>query len=66
MHGMEVHAAVPIQLSVRWVLFYNDVDAMCVTREQLFYDDLYQLDIDSLPASSSVWRGCSPGCLHSR
>jgi acetolactate synthase-1/2/3 large subunit len=41
MHGMEVHTAVHYQLPVTFVLFNNNAHAMCVTREQLFYDDLY-------------------------
>lgn len=41
MHGMEVHTAVQYGLPVTFVLFNNNAHAMCVTREQLFYDDLY-------------------------
>ncbi|WP_264992903.1 thiamine pyrophosphate-dependent enzyme, partial [Mycobacterium montefiorense] len=41
MHGMEVHTAVQYQLPVTFVLFNNNAHAMCVTREQLFYDNLY-------------------------
>src|ERR1700744_5548194 len=41
MHGMEVHTAVQYRLPVTFVLFNNNPHAMCVTREQLFYDDLY-------------------------
>ncbi len=41
MHGMEVHTAVHYRLPVTFVLFNNNSHAMCVTREQLFYDDLY-------------------------
>jgi len=41
MHGMEVHTAVQYRLPVTFVLFNNNAHAMCVTREQLFYDDLY-------------------------
>jgi acetolactate synthase I/II/III large subunit len=41
MHGMEVHTAVQYRLPVTFVLFNNNSHAMCVTREQLFYDDLY-------------------------
>src|ERR1700742_2923074 len=40
MHGMEVHTAVQYRLPVTFVLFNNNAHAMCVTREQLFYDDL--------------------------
>src|ERR1700722_4030241 len=41
MHGMELHTAVQYQLPVTFVLFNNNAHAMCVTREQLLYDDLY-------------------------
>jgi acetolactate synthase-1/2/3 large subunit len=41
MHGMEVHTALQYRLPVTFVLFDNHAHAMCVTREQLFYDDLY-------------------------
>jgi acetolactate synthase I/II/III large subunit len=41
MHGMEVHTAVQYRLPVTFVLFNNNAHAMCVTREQLFYEDLY-------------------------
>jgi acetolactate synthase I/II/III large subunit len=41
MHGMEIHTAVQYELPVTFVLFNNNAHAMCVTREQLFYDDLY-------------------------
>ncbi|WP_375482241.1 thiamine pyrophosphate-binding protein [uncultured Mycobacterium sp.] len=41
MHGMEIHTAVHYRLPVTFVLFNNNAHAMCVTREQLFYDDLY-------------------------
>lgn len=41
MHGMEIHTAVQYRLPVTFVLFNNNAHAMCVTREQLFYRDLY-------------------------
>ncbi|OBH17324.1 thiamine pyrophosphate-binding protein [Mycolicibacter sinensis] len=41
MHGMEIHTAVHYRLPITFVLFNNNAHAMCVTREQLFYDDLY-------------------------
>jgi acetolactate synthase-1/2/3 large subunit len=41
MHGMEIHTAVQYRLPITFVLFNNNAHAMCVTREQLFYDDLY-------------------------
>ena len=43
MHGMEIHTAVQYRLPVTFLLFDNHAHAMCVTREQLFYDDLLQL-----------------------
>lgn len=41
MHGMEVHTAVHYRLPITFVLLNNNAHAMCVTREQLYYDDLY-------------------------
>ena len=41
MHGMEIHTALEYELPVTFVLFNNNAHAMCLTREQLFYDDLY-------------------------
>ena len=41
MHGMEMHTAVEHRLPVTFVLFNNNAHAMCVTREELYYDDLY-------------------------
>jgi acetolactate synthase-1/2/3 large subunit len=41
MHGMEVHTALQYRLPVTFLIFDNHAHAMCVTREQLFYDDLY-------------------------
>ena len=41
MHGMEIHTAVQYGLPVTFLLFDNHAHAMCVTREQLFYNDLY-------------------------
>ncbi|OBG69980.1 thiamine pyrophosphate-binding protein [Mycobacterium sp. E3339] len=41
MHGMEVHTAVQYRLPMTFVLFNNNAHAMCVTREQLFYQDRY-------------------------
>lgn len=41
MHGLEIHTAIQYRLPVTLVLFNNNAHAMCVTREQLFYDDLY-------------------------
>ncbi|HEX7426410.1 MAG TPA: thiamine pyrophosphate-binding protein [Mycobacterium sp.] len=41
MHGMEIHTALQYRLPVTFLLFDNHAYGMCVTREQLFYDDLY-------------------------
>lgn len=41
MHGMEIHTAVQYRLPMTFVLFNNNAHAMCVTREQLFYRNLY-------------------------
>jgi acetolactate synthase-1/2/3 large subunit len=41
MHGMEIHTALQYKLPVTFLLFDNHAHAMCVTREQLFYDGLY-------------------------
>jgi acetolactate synthase I/II/III large subunit len=41
MHGMELHTAIEYRLPVTLLLFNNNAHAMCVTRERLFYDDLY-------------------------
>jgi acetolactate synthase-1/2/3 large subunit len=41
MHGMEIHTARQYRLPVTFVVLNNNAHAMCVTREQLFYDDLY-------------------------
>lgn len=41
MHGMEIHTALEYRLPVTFVLLNNNAHAMCVTREQLFYGDLY-------------------------
>jgi acetolactate synthase-1/2/3 large subunit len=41
MHGMEMHTAIQYGLPVTFVLFNNNAHGMCVTREQLYYDDIY-------------------------
>jgi acetolactate synthase-1/2/3 large subunit len=41
MHGMEIHTAVQYGLPVTFLLFDNHAHAMCVTREQHFYNDVY-------------------------
>lgn len=41
MHGMEIHTAVQYRLPITFVLFNNNAHAMCVTREQLYYQNRY-------------------------
>ncbi|MBV9515312.1 MAG: thiamine pyrophosphate-binding protein [Mycobacteriaceae bacterium] len=41
MHGMEIHTALQYRLPITFVLVNNNAHGMCLTREQLFYDDLY-------------------------
>jgi acetolactate synthase-1/2/3 large subunit len=41
MNGMEIHTALHYRLPITFVLLNNNAHAMCVTREQLFYEDLY-------------------------
>jgi acetolactate synthase I/II/III large subunit len=41
MHGSEIHTAIEYRLPITFVLFNNNAHAMCVTREQLFYDADY-------------------------
>lgn len=41
MHGLELHTAIQHRLPVTFVLFNNNAHAMCVTREQLYYDGTY-------------------------
>jgi acetolactate synthase-1/2/3 large subunit len=41
MHGMEMHTALQYRLPITFVLFNNNAHAMCVTREQLYYRDIY-------------------------
>ncbi len=41
MHGTEIHTALQYRLPVTFLLFDNHAHAMCVTREQLFYQDRY-------------------------
>ena len=66
MHGMEMHTAVQYRLPVTFVLFNNNAHAMCVTREQLFYDDLYSYNRFA-PSQLGRRAGarCSPGCRRS-
>ncbi|MFC9786725.1 thiamine pyrophosphate-binding protein [Rhodococcus sp. NPDC127528] len=44
MHGMELHTAVEHRLPVTFVVFNNNAHAMCVTREQLLYENRYSFN----------------------
>src|SRR6201987_2287930 len=61
MHGMEVHTAGQYRLPVTFVLFNNNAHAMCVTREQLFYDDLYSYNRFSPSQLGAGLAGMFPG-----
>jgi acetolactate synthase I/II/III large subunit len=61
MHGMEVHTAVQYRLPVTFVLFNNNAHAMCVTREQLFYDDLYSYNRFTPSRLAAGLAGMFPG-----
>ncbi|MEB3071507.1 thiamine pyrophosphate-binding protein [[Mycobacterium] vasticus] len=41
MHGMEIHTAVQYRLPIMFVLLNNNAHAMCVAREQLFFEGLH-------------------------
>ncbi|MCX4547602.1 thiamine pyrophosphate-binding protein [Streptomyces sp. NBC_01387] len=43
-HGMEIHTAVEYDLPVTFIIFNNNAHAMCVTREQLFYEADYSFN----------------------
>ncbi|MFD3462440.1 thiamine pyrophosphate-binding protein [Nocardia fluminea] len=44
MHGMEIHTAIEHDLPITFVVFNNNAHAMCVTREQLYYRNLYSFN----------------------
>ncbi|MFD4441297.1 thiamine pyrophosphate-binding protein [Nocardia sp. NPDC058519] len=44
MHGMEIHTAIEHDLPITFVVFNNNAHAMCVTREQLYYQDRYSFN----------------------
>lgn len=44
MHGMELHTAIEHQLPVIFIVLNNNAHAMCVTREQLYYQDRYSFN----------------------
>ena len=65
MHGMEIHTAIQHRLPVTFVLFNNNAHAMCVTREQLFYEGI-TATTGSRPADLAPdWPRCSPDCRQS-
>jgi acetolactate synthase-1/2/3 large subunit len=61
MHGMELHTAIQYGLPLTVVLFNNNAHAMCVTREQLFYD--HPRSLRSCPPGDHPrsLRSCPPG-----
>ncbi|WP_433728937.1 thiamine pyrophosphate-binding protein [Nocardia sp. CA-129566] len=44
MHGMELHTAIEHDLPVTFIVLNNNAHAMCVTREQLYYQDRYSFN----------------------
>ncbi|WP_330251709.1 thiamine pyrophosphate-binding protein [Nocardia sp. NBC_00565] len=44
MHGMELHTAIEHQLPLTFIVLNNNAHAMCVTREQLYYQDRYSFN----------------------
>ncbi|WP_433196703.1 thiamine pyrophosphate-binding protein [Nocardia sp. CA-107356] len=44
MHGMELHTAIEHELPVIFIVLNNNAHAMCVTREQLYYQDRYSFN----------------------
>ncbi|GAB18621.1 acetolactate synthase large subunit [Gordonia effusa NBRC 100432] len=44
MHGLEVHTAVEHQVPVTFIVFNNNAHAMCITREQIFFDAEYSFN----------------------
>lgn len=61
MHGMEIHTALQYWLPVTFVLFDNHAHAMCVTREQVFYDDLYSYNRFGASRLGAGMRAMLPG-----
>ena len=62
MHGMEIHTALQYRLPVTFLLFDNHAHAMCVTREQLFYDDLYSYNRFGPSRLGAGLAAMFPGC----
>ena len=63
MHGMEIHTAIQHRLPMTFVLFNNNAHAMCVTREQLFYDGLYSYNRFSPSLLGAGLAGMFPGLV---
>lgn len=63
MHGMEMHTAWQYRLPITFVLFNNNAHAMCVTREKLYYRDLYSYNRFSASALGAGLAAMFPG-LH--
>ena len=61
MHGMEIHTAIEYRLPITFVLLNNNAHAMCVTREQLFYDGLYSYNRFSPSLLGAGLAGMFPG-----
>ena len=62
MHGMEMHTAVEYDVPVTFVVFNNNAHAMCVTREQLFYEIAYSYNRFRPAHSARVSRAMFPAC----
>ena len=60
MHGMEIHTALHYRLPMTFVLLNNNAHAMCVTREQLYYNDFYSYNRFSPSPSARAWPRCFP------
>src|ERR1700757_2553950 len=65
MHGMEIHTGPQYRLPVTFLLFDNHAHAMCVTREQLFYGDLYSYNRFGPSRLGAGLATMFPGCRRS-
>ena len=65
MNGMELHTAIEYELPLTAVLFNNNAHAMCVTREQAFYETSIATTDFAGVASALGWLRCSLGCRRS-
>ncbi|WBB81393.1 thiamine pyrophosphate-binding protein [Micromonospora sp. WMMD882] len=61
MHGMEIHTAVEHDLPVTFVVVNNNAHGMCVTREQLYYEDAYTFNEFRPTDLAAGIRGMFPG-----